>query len=200
MIEAILARHGESEYNPSRRVNGDPSAGVGLTRRGRDEAARLRDAVSAEPIDLCVVTEFPRTHETADIALAGRAIARIVLPELNDPRFGDFEGADIGRFREWLRAHGQLAVPPGGGESRVEVMRRYCRGFRHVLDRHEALVLVVAHGLPVTSVVLAASGEVIPETLEGLPPAHAEARRLSREEMALGIERMERWVAEQVAA
>jgi 2,3-bisphosphoglycerate-dependent phosphoglycerate mutase len=200
MERLILARHGESAYNPLRRVNGDPSRRVPLTERGREEARALGQSVADEPIDLCVVTEFPRTQQTADIALDGRHVPRLVVPELNEPRFGDFEGESIDRVRAWIREHGTQATPSGGGESRVGVIRRYCRGYRLLAPRPEPIVLVVAHGLPVEALVLAARGAGIPLTLESFPAAHARPRRLTREELEAGIRRMARWVREQEAA
>ena len=200
MERVILARHGESEHNPEQLINGDPSRRVRLTERGTVDARRLGQEIAGETIDLCVVTEFLRTQQTADIALAGRKVARLVLPELNDPMVGFFEGRPIEEMRSWLEEQGTLAQPPGGGEPRVEVIRRYCRGFRLVAARPESVLLIVAHGLPVEAVMSAALGESVPLTLEHLPAAHGRARRLGRDELLAGIERMQRWVAEQEAA
>ncbi|MFL5796853.1 MAG: histidine phosphatase family protein [Actinomycetota bacterium] len=200
MERVILARHGESEYNPRRLVNGDPGRPVHLTARGREEAAALAGALAAEPIDLCVVTEFPRTHETADVALAGRDVPRIVLPALNDPRFGSFEGRPIDEVRAFIAEHGTTAPLPGGGEARVDVIRRYCAGYEAVAERPEGVVLVVAHGLPVMAVWLAARGEEVPVSLHGMPDAHGEARSLVRDDLMRGVERMREWIREQEAA
>src|SRR5712691_10162500 len=98
----ILARHAESEASARGIVNGDPSRPVGLSARGREEAARLWQLLARERIDLCVVTEFPRTVETAEIAVAGRDVPRLVLADLGDPPFGQFEGPHIDEFRAWF--------------------------------------------------------------------------------------------------
>ena len=37
----VLVRHGQSELNATRRVNGDPAVAVGLTAEGESEAAGL---------------------------------------------------------------------------------------------------------------------------------------------------------------
>src|SRR5437899_1609684 len=164
----ILARHGESEASARGIVNGDPSRPVGLSERGREEARRLGERIAVEAVDLCVVTEFPRTVETADVALGGRSVPRLVVAELNDPKLGDIEGRSIEELREWFRRNGAVARIPGGGENRVEVVRRYGRGLRRILDRPECTILVVAHGLPVTYAARAARGEELPLTLEGV--------------------------------
>jgi broad specificity phosphatase PhoE len=88
----VLARHGESELSLVGRTNGDPSLAVGLTEAGREQAHRLGRDLADEAIDLCVTSEFLRAQETADLALESRQVPRLVLAELNDIRFGEFEG------------------------------------------------------------------------------------------------------------
>ncbi|TMM19798.1 MAG: histidine phosphatase family protein [Actinobacteria bacterium] len=125
MEQAFLARHAESESSTRGLTNGDPRTAVPLTAEGREQARRLGDLLADTELDLCVTSEFERTQETADLALAGRDVPRIVLPGLNDIRFGQFEGGPLREYRAWARAHGPSAEAPGGGESRVETVRRY---------------------------------------------------------------------------
>jgi broad specificity phosphatase PhoE len=194
MIEATLVRHAESEANALGIVNGDPSIRYGLTEAGREQAATLGRTLANELIDVCVVTEFVRTHETADIALAGRDVPRLVLPELNDPVFGVLEGRSLADARTWLHEHGPNAHPAGGGESRVETIARYCEGFERLLGLPGKLVLVVAHALPVTQMRLAVEDGRLPLTLEGLPPDHAHPFGVGAEEMRRGLDVMNAWV------
>src|SRR5919201_4517715 len=157
---AILARHGESELSVAGRTNGDPMLACGLTEAGRVQARRLGAVLAREPLELCVVSEFQRARETADLALEGRDVPRLVVPELNDIRFGEFEGLALSDYRAWARAHGPEVPAPGGGESRAETVRRYVRGYRIRLSRPKRTMLVVVHGLPVRYVLdaLAARG------------------------------------------
>jgi broad specificity phosphatase PhoE len=196
----IMARHGESEASAVGLVNGDPSRAIGLSERGRQESRALGDALVNEDIDLCVVTEFPRVVETADVALKGREVQRLVVPELNDPGVGRLEGRPIGELRDWFRRHGAAADVPGGGENRVDAVRRFCRGLRVILDRTEEIILVIAHGLPVTYAVRAAHGQDLPLTLEGVQAGYARPHRLSGQEVERAIDAMERWAHEQEAA
>jgi broad specificity phosphatase PhoE len=199
MERIILARHGETDGNVQRIVNGDPSVGVQLTPAGRDQARELGRRLAATAIDLCVVTEFGRTVETADLALAGRAIPRIVEPRLNDPRLGALEGASLDEVRRWFTANG-ATVAPQGGESRVEAIRRYRDGFSALLERPEATILVVAHALPVTVALLAAEGRDLPMTLAGLPPGHAEAVTIRAPGLRRAVAGLDRWIRERSAA
>jgi broad specificity phosphatase PhoE len=199
MERMILARHGETEGNVRGIVNGDPSIASVLTSRGRDQARELGRRLADARIDLCVVTEFGRTAETADAALAGRTVPRLVEPLLNDPRLGELEGATLADVRRWFLANGSTAAPPRG-ESRVQVMRRYRDGFASLLERAEATILVVAHALPVTVALLAAEGRDIPMTLAGFPPGHAEPRTIDAPGLRTAVAGLDRWVREQSAA
>lgn len=148
MKHALLVRHGESEYNALGLINADPKGKSHLTIRGRDQAEHLRRLLEAEPIDLCVTSEIPRSIQTADIALAGRDIPRIELAELNDPRAGSLEGATVSEYVGRLREKGRQSPNPGGGESQIDALRRYLIAYRWLANRQEAAILVVAHALP----------------------------------------------------
>ena len=167
MRRAILARHGESTLSVLGRTNGDPSLACGLTEAGRAQARQLGRELAAERIDLCVTSEFDRARETADIALERRETPRLVLSDLNDIRFGEFEGRALTDYRAWAHAHSPTDPAPGGGDSRAETVARYVRAYRTILARPEETILVVAHGLPVRYVL---------EALEGHTPAAAVAQ------------------------
>jgi probable phosphoglycerate mutase len=186
----VLARHGESERSVEGLTNGDPAVRVALTATGREEARRLGRELAADPIDLCVTSEFERAQETADLALGERDVPRLVLADLNDIRFGEFEGLPLTDYRAWAHTHGPEDVCPGG-ESRAETVGRYVRAYRTILGRPEETVLVVAHGLPVRYVL---------DAIEGRNPAaavaqvaYAEPFRLSAPELEAAVRRLESW-------
>ena len=193
MDEAILARHAESEYSVRGAINGDVAVPVALTELGREQARRLGDAIRDDPIDLCVTSEFGRVIETAEIALAGRDVPRLVLPELNDIRVGEWEGKRLADYRVWARSHGPDDVTEGGGESRAATVRRYVRAFRTILARPEPVVLVVTHGLPIRYLLNAADGRNPVPIIDQVD--YATPYRLSREQVELGVERLDRWCA-----
>ena len=193
----ILARHGESELSVRGIVNGDPRIdGGGLTDVGREQARNLGRALARDAIDLCVTSEFLRVRETADIALEGRDVPRLVLGDLNDIRFGAFEGKLLTDYRGWAWEHGPDDECPGGGESRVAAARRFTNAFRVILERPEPTILVVAHGLPIRYVVDAALGGGPVQRIE--PVGYAEPHRLVRDELERAVERLEAWVADPV--
>jgi broad specificity phosphatase PhoE len=187
---AILARHGESAFSARALVNGDTAVACPLTPVGEDEARRLGVALADDSIDLCVTSEFERTRQTADLALADREVPRLVVSELNDPLYGTFEGGPLRDYRAWAHSHGSAEAPPGGGESRRELVARYARGFRLVVERPEATVLVVAHSLPIGYVLAGGvPGRIVPLV------EHATAYPAPAKQLRAVVEALEAWVA-----
>src|SRR6185437_9069441 len=158
-----------------------------LTDAGRAQARQLGELVAREQLDLCVTSAFTRTQETADLALAGRDVPRLVVRELNDIRFGDFEAGAFDEYRAWARSASPTDLPPGDGESRAACVARYVRGFRMVLARPERHALVVVHGLPIRYVLNALESRPPQPILDQVP--YAEPFRLSAEELADAVDR-----------
>jgi len=144
----VLARHGESTLNVARVVNGDPAVDVRLTDKGREESQLLGHQLRNVPLDLCVVTRFGRTRETATIALGSRDVPLAVEPLFDDVAIGELEGASIDEYRAWKRAHTR-ADPFPSGESLDAAAERYGRALEALLDRPERAILLVAHEIPV---------------------------------------------------
>jgi broad specificity phosphatase PhoE len=188
----LAARHGESEYSLKQLVNGDPGVACPLTEDGRAQARALGEALAGQQIDLCAVTEFERVRETAELALAGRDVPCAVVPELNDPRYGEFEGGPLDVYREWVWAKGPLEAPTGG-EHRGEIAARYARGYRTLLERPEESILLVAHSLPLAYVRDAAEGRP-PRSRTGLV-AYAEVLELDRDALVRAVEVLDAWAA-----
>jgi broad specificity phosphatase PhoE len=187
----VLARHGESELSLVGRTNGDPSLAVGLTEAGREEARQLGRDLAGEAVDLCVTSEFLRAQQTADLALASREVPRLVLAELNDIRFGEFEGRLLTEYRAWAHSHGPDEPAPGGGDSRAQTVARYVAAYGELLDRPEVSVLVVAHGLPVRYVLDAVEGRNPAAAVAQVP--YAEPFRLSAAELRTAVARLAAW-------
>jgi broad specificity phosphatase PhoE len=191
MDEVILARHGESELSVVGTVNGDPAVACALTPTGEEQARRLGERLSEIEIDLCATSEFERAWQTADLALAGRDVPRLVMPELNDVRFGEFEGRTLADYRGWAAANEPTTEAPGGGESRAATVARYVRAYKAILARPEQTVLVVAHGLPIRYVLNALEEKVPAPLVEQV--AYAEPYALGHAEFERAADLLERW-------
>jgi broad specificity phosphatase PhoE len=146
MERLILARHAQSVFNVRGVLNGDPSIPGGLTDEGRAQARRLGERLKAERIDVCVTTEFERTRETADIALMGREVPRLVMPELNDPPNGELELRPYAELARWREANGPDVPVPGLDQTERDYFQAVAGGFRQLAERPEPTILAILHG------------------------------------------------------
>ncbi len=162
----VLTRHGESELNALRRVNGDPAVPVKLTPAGEAEALGLALQVANLELDVCVHTRFLRARRTAEIAVGERPIPLVEEPLLDDIDVGELDGQTIEDYRAWKHGH-ERHEPFPGGESLDDAARRYGTAFRRLLERPERRILVVCHEIPVRYALNAAVGS---DLLDG--PAH----------------------------
>jgi len=185
----FVARHGESELNGEQVLNGDPLVSVGLTARGEAQARML--GVTVGPVELAAHTSFGRTRRSAELAWPG--IPLLEVPELGEIRFGRWEATRWSEgYEHWAGSSGPEDPCPGGGESRVEAVRRYVRGFRVLLERPEGRIALVAHGAQVRSLLLAVSGSPPVRILEHVPLA--EPFRVDRAELERALLVLGAWV------
>lgn len=182
MDDVVLVRHGESETAAAGVVGGD----AGLTETGRAQARKAARALAGRPFDICFTSPARRARETADLVLEDRTVPRAVLAELADIGFGTFAGETLQEYRAWIAAHDPPERPPGG-ESRVETLRRLCRGYRTLLERPEEHVLVVAHGLTLSAL----TDDPPRPSVAGVP--YGSTLELSRDELSAAVARLERW-------
>jgi broad specificity phosphatase PhoE len=153
----LVVRHGQSLFNVDQVVNGDPALDRGLSEQGIEEAKRLSGELAALPIDLVVVSPFPRAVQTANIALDGRNVPHLVEEALGDVRIGDLEGSSLQVYRD-APAHSNRKERFPGGESLDEAALRYASVCERLLARDEQVTLVVCHEIPVRYLANAAAG------------------------------------------
>jgi broad specificity phosphatase PhoE len=188
----FLARHGLAASNLEGGIASGVAPGEGLAPEGAEQARRLGRELAHERIDLGVSTELLRTRETLDLALAGRDVPRLVVPELNEIQFGRFDGGRLSIYREWAGAELPDTPAPGGGESRAAAAARFARGLRVLLGRDEEVILAIGHALLLRYVVDAAES-LVPAPLMQAPVPHAVAFRLEAEEVERAASLLEDW-------
>ncbi|HET8607017.1 MAG TPA: histidine phosphatase family protein [Gaiellaceae bacterium] len=151
MTEILLARHGETDWNRERRWQGhaDPP----LNAAGRRQAARLADALAADPPTAVYTSDLARARETAEIVAA-----RLGLPVAADPRLRE---VDVGEWSGLTAAEAEERYPEGmrrrlaggtgweHGESYETMTIRVVEALRSVAAAHDGdRVLVITHGGP----------------------------------------------------
>jgi broad specificity phosphatase PhoE len=182
MDDVVFVRHGESETAAAGVVGGDAP----LTTRGREQARDVARLLEGRPLDLCFTSQALRARETAALALEGREVPRTVLEELADIDFGLLAGGPLAEYRAWIAAHDPADAPPHG-ESRVATVRRFVRAYRTLLDRPEAHLLVVAHGLTLSAL----TDDPPRPSVAGV--AYGSTLVLTRAELAASVARLEHW-------
>jgi probable phosphoglycerate mutase len=153
----VIARHGETTLNYERRINGDPTVPVPLTEKGREESRLLGQQIAHVPLELCVHSRFPRTRQTAQLALAARDVPSEEFATLDDIDIGELEGKTIDDYRAWKREHTRRDAFPGG-ESLDDAALRYADAYEQLLEQPESYILVVTHEIPLRYAINAADG------------------------------------------
>ena len=149
----LLIRHGETDWNRVRRVQGH--ADIALNATGRAQARQLGTALAArDPIAKIYSSDLTRALETA------RAVAQAVgaelteVPALRERHFGQFQGMSFTeadrRFPEqaWHWRHRTPDwSPPGGGESLLAFRQRIATAIAALGRQNMGLqIAVITHG------------------------------------------------------
>jgi broad specificity phosphatase PhoE len=188
----LLARHGVAGSNRDD-IASCTIPGEGLTSEGVEQARALGVSLVETEIALAATTELSRTQETLRLALEGRSVPTIVVPELNEIHFGSFDGGALETYRTWAAAHSPSVRAPGDGESRAEAAARFGRGLRILLAREEEAILLVGHALALRYVVDAANGLVPAARMA--PVAHAQPLQLARDDVVRAATLLQAWSA-----
>jgi 2,3-bisphosphoglycerate-dependent phosphoglycerate mutase len=174
----ILVRHGESEWNLKNLFTGwkDPD----LTKKGVREAVETGKKLKAagyEP-DFYYTSALRRAQHTLDLMLAELGVTDVVITRnkaLNERDYGDLSGLNKDDARKkwgdeqvliWRRSYD---VPPPGGESLTDTAERTLPYYEaEILPQVKAgrIVLVVAHGNSLRSMVMAIEGLAPDEILK----------------------------------
>ena len=149
MTTFLLVRHGETDWNFERRVQGHADRPLNDT--GRAQALALADELETEPIDVVYSSDLVRAHETARIVAERKGLEVTALRDLREKHFGTWEGLTdrevLARFPDARRGHW------GDAETAEEVAARVLGALRRIADAHpHGRVLVVSHGGPLRAV------------------------------------------------
>ena len=121
-------RHGETNYNRLGLCNDNPQRDVHLTETGIYQAEQAAKQLRHKPLQRILVSELPRTHQTAEIINRYHQLAIKVEPALNDIQSG-FDGRPVAEYFAAI-AHDPLHARIHGGESLIDHKQRV----HHFLD------------------------------------------------------------------
>jgi broad specificity phosphatase PhoE len=135
--DVVLVRHGETDWNRGRRVQG--SKGAALNEAGREQAKGLARLLWEVPLQAVYSSALPRALETAAAVAGPHSMGVTTDPRLNEIHHGDWEGLaeseipDLPLYLRW-REDPASCVLPGA--------------MRDILARHQegnGLIAVVSH-------------------------------------------------------
>ena len=89
-MEILLTRHGQTEWNFLKKVQG--KADIKLNEKGIEQAQNVKDKLKNEKIDLILCSPLIRAVETANIINESRNIPILIEEKLSERDFGEFEG------------------------------------------------------------------------------------------------------------
>lgn len=147
MTQLYLVRHGETDWNLQRRIQG--STDIPLNATGREQAATTGRLLARRQWDAIVSSPLSRAFETASIIAAATGLpAPTTVPELVERNYGEAEGLTDEQIEK--RFGGRFHSGPSmiaGQESREEVTARVLPALMAIADAHPGeRVIVVSHG------------------------------------------------------
>jgi len=151
VLEIILVRHGETEWNHLRRIQGQID--IPLNAVGLRQAEAVAQRLASHPVSALYTSDLLRASQTAaPIAAACGVVAQPDL-RLRERNFGEFEGGFYDELRLTSPQRHQrmmsrdLDFDLGGGETIPVLYRRVCEALVDLVARHpQGSVVVVTHG------------------------------------------------------
>lgn len=148
MTTVYLVRHGQTEWNSSKRAQGQ--ADIALDARGHEQAIAAAFELSRKKIDGVYSSDLMRAVDTARPIAEGHGLEVQVMPEFREIDQGEWEGLHVDEIKErwpdmWGPARHYSTRP--GGESPQQVRKRALEGLAKVVAEHpEGDVVIVSHG------------------------------------------------------
>lgn len=152
MTRLLIIRHGETEHNRRRALQGRIQ--TELSAKGLKQAKALAKRLESEEISIIYCSTLKRAIQTAEEIAALHPGVKVVQTHALDERsFGELEGMTeeeiftrYPHYRDVKVAH-KLETAPPGGESKLEMVARIKPFLEKVQREHESeTVVFVAHG------------------------------------------------------
>lgn len=192
MTTLLLVRHGETDWNAQRRVQG--STDIPLNDTGRAQAlasaAALADRFRGDR-PFIASSDLSRASETAEIiAAALGADAPRIYPQLRERAYGVAEGLTDTEYRERFGEFNRDNVPEAETTAHlraraVAAARRVVRDARRQHAPSDRPVIAVAHGALIGQLIRHASGDTLPLAGERLANASTHAFLVERDRLSV---------------
>lgn len=161
-----LVRHGETDWNGEKRIQGQID--IDLNATGEVQARALRPGLAGHGFAAIYSSDLLRAWRTAQIATAGFGIAVSPAPTLRERHFGVLQGTtspEASLKHPVVHRHHQARTPDHDyetGESLIAFAARVMTGLDALAARHAGgSVLVFTHGGVLDIVYRAATGRAL---------------------------------------
>jgi len=149
MLEIILARHGETDWNVAEIFRG--GVDVALNETGLRQAELLGEYLSGVKIDAIYSSPLKRALRTAEAIACRQALGVSIAPGLIDFDFGEWQGLSHqevkDRYEElyagWTNHPDKVKMP--AGESLGDVRKRAMAVVRGLVKGYDGRVVLVSH-------------------------------------------------------
>lgn len=142
-MKIYFMRHGQTNFNTLQLCNDNPSTDVHLTALGIQQAEEAALKLETVPFEKIIVSELPRTRQTAEIVNRNHLAPIVTDSYINDIRSG-FDGRSVTEYQEAM-ATDPLHTKVNGGESLLEHKHRVLQFLQGLKKLPNDFVLVVAH-------------------------------------------------------
>ena len=123
----LFIRHGQTIWNAEHILPGQ-LPGIALNDTGREQAARLADALALIPISAIISSPLERARDTAEIIARGRGLTIQFEPDLMDTDIGRWAGQKLDELAktdpDWQAYVKDPTVAPEGIETFPQVQQR----------------------------------------------------------------------------
>ncbi|KAM7250707.1 hypothetical protein ACFE04_022590 [Oxalis oulophora] len=155
VTEIIVVRHGETEWNADRRIQGQLD--VMLNDVGRQQAILVAQRLSTEPkVSAVYSSDLKRASETADAIATKCGVQQVIRrPELRERHLGELQGL---LYHEAVKTNPKAYQAlssrrtdqqiPGGGESLDQLFDRCTSALEQISQKHEVLTVLFPILLP----------------------------------------------------
>lgn len=171
MLQVYLVRHGETEWNAARRIQGQSDSP--LTEKGIFQAQQVAERVRNEGITHVIASDLGRTKHTAEIIADACGCQVVTEPRLRELHMGVLEARNIDGLtaEEEIWRKQMVDGTPRGRIPEGETMSELAARMREALNNCLSLPagskpLLVSHGIALGCLI---------STILGLP-AYAERR------------------------
>ncbi|MBE8596654.1 2,3-diphosphoglycerate-dependent phosphoglycerate mutase GpmB [Xenorhabdus sp. BG5] len=163
MLQVYLVRHGETEWNVARRIQGQSDSP--LTETGRRQAHLVAQRVKSENITHVITSDLGRTRQTAEIIAKACGCDVILEPRLRELNMGVLENRELTSLTSEEESWRKSLVDgtPNGripeGESMHEVSTRMRAALENCLNLPAgSRPLLVSHGIALVGLICSILG------------------------------------------